>query len=208
MTFSGASSAIGDYIPQFSSNCSRLEKFSDLYQTFKFCRGACCRSRAHFRRRSHLAHPESNCCAYCSCQFQCQLFEFTTRTLVKRGSFYLLRLRSYALQFLVSCLAGGLSFRTHLVTYRVWGRKVNAWSSKTVGQVWKVWSERVVLRVYKSLGDGGVGEAGRLGFGQVEAPKPAQKIEFTYELQRLFSNIKIYSSNWNYFLQVKINSEN
>jgi hypothetical protein len=46
MTFSSASSVIGCYIPRFSSKCSRLDNYSDLYQTSKFCRGPCCRFRA------------------------------------------------------------------------------------------------------------------------------------------------------------------
>ncbi len=39
MTFSGASSAVGYYTPQYSSNFSKLTKPSDLFQTSKFYRG-------------------------------------------------------------------------------------------------------------------------------------------------------------------------
>lgn len=82
MTFSSASSVIGCYIPRFSSKCSRLDNYSDLYQTSKFCRGPCCRFRVHLRRRSHLAHPESTVALTIPANVNAML-ESTTGTSVK-----------------------------------------------------------------------------------------------------------------------------
>jgi hypothetical protein len=124
MSFSSASSVIGCYISRFSSKCSRLDNYPDLYQTPKFCRGPCCRFRVHLRRRSHLAHPESNVALTILANVNAML-EYTTVTLVKQGSFSFLQLQCYALLFLVSCMAGWLPFRIILVTYRVFQRKVN-----------------------------------------------------------------------------------